>query len=133
MSESTPANDETKTALENAVRWYLNDKLASPGVIVATQKYLTQDNRLIYLTSVNTAESAIAKVKIQVLERVEGGVHETGYQLYSDHRLERYQNAMIFGTAPDGPDTSGETVSETEAQELLALISALQTNARALI
>lgn len=133
MNETDLATDPTKTALENAVTWYLNDKMSGAGVTIATQKYLTHDNRLIYLTHCAISDAAVPKIKIQVLERVEGGVHETGYQLYSDHRLERYQTAMVFGTTPGGPDTTGEPVTETEAAELLALVSALQTSARALV
>jgi hypothetical protein len=131
MSEEL-ATDSTKTAVENAVAWYLNDKL-STGAMVATQKYLTFDNRLIYLTKSSVAEPAIATVKVQLFERVTGGVNETGYQIYGDHRMEKYRNAMIFGTAPSAPDTAAEPVTEAEAKRVLDLVSALQTSARALV
>ena len=130
---TVPATDATKTALENAVTWFLNEKLSSAGVTIATQKYLTHDNRLIYLTKCTVADAAVPRIKVQVLERVDGGVHEAGYQLYGDHRFEKYQTAMIFGTSSASPDTTGEPVSEAEAQELLALIGALPTTARALV
>jgi hypothetical protein len=133
MSDMNPATDATKNELENAISWYLNDKLASSGTTIATQKYLTTDNRLIYLTRCTVASSAIPTVKVQIFERVEGGVHETGYQLYSDRRLESYKNAMIFGTTPSGPDITGQPVDEPSAQARVALISALQSNARAII
>lgn len=133
MKEATLATNETKTALENVVTWYLNDKLSVPGVTIATQKFLTHDNRLIYLTRCAIAEQMIPRIKVQVLERVKGGVHETGYQLYDDHRLERYQNAMIFGEGLSAPDAAAEPVEEAEAAELVALVTALQSNARALV
>ena len=133
MTEIIPASEATKTAIENAVTWYLSEKLSGSTATIVTQKFITHDNRLIYLTKCSIADAAVPRIKVQVLERVTGGVHETGYQLYGDRRLERYQNAMMFGTAPSAPDTTGEAVVETEAAELLTLVSALQTDARALV
>jgi hypothetical protein len=130
---ASDATDQTKLAIENAVTWYLHEKLGGAGVSIATQKYLTNDNRLIYLTKCTVVEPAVPTIKIQVLERVDGGVHETGYQIYEDLRFEKYQTAMIFGTASGTADTSGQPVSETEAQELIALLAALPNNARALL
>ena len=129
----TPATDATKTTLENTVTWYLSEKMAAAGTTIATGKYMTNDNRLIYLTRCAIAAAMVPLIKVQILERVDAGVHETGYQLYSDGRLERYQTAMIFGTAPAQPDTKPETVSEDEAAQLVALVTALQTSARALV
>jgi hypothetical protein len=127
MSEET-ATEPTKTALENSVAWFLADKLHDPSVTIATKKYLTNQNRLIHLTVCNVVETNIPKVKLQVFDRVKGGVHETGYRLFADHRFEKYQNDMIFGTEP-GTATGdvSEQVSEMEAQQLLALVNSLTT------
>jgi hypothetical protein len=127
MSDTTPATEEAKTTLENSVTWYLNDKLGDPGATIVTKKYLTSDNMLVYLTKCNVAELAVPRIKVQVLQRVENGVHETGYQLFGDHRLEKYDNDMIFG-APGGADSSQSTpVSQSEAEQLLKLVTSLQT------
>ena len=133
MDTPINATDETKTALENAVTWYLSEKLSSGVSTIVSQKYLTNDNRLIYLTKCNIEEANVPRVKVQVLERVDGGIHETGYQLFGDHRLEKYTSSMIFGTQPGAADTTGTPVNEPEAKELLNLIGALQNSARALI
>src|SRR5438477_8108090 len=97
MSDTTLASDEAKTALENSVTWFLSDKLADVNTPIATKKFLTNNNLLVYLTRCNVAELAVPRIKVQVLQRVEGGVHETNYQLFNDHRLEKYENDMIFG------------------------------------
>jgi len=126
MSSDASATEATKTALENSVSWFLADKLRDASIPIATKKYLTTQNVLVYLTRCNVAESSVPRVKVQVLHRVAGGVHETGYQLFSDHRLEKYQNDMIFGSQPGAmPDTTNEPVAEQEAQELLALVNSL--------
>ncbi|MBW4061031.1 hypothetical protein HJC99_00440 [Candidatus Saccharibacteria bacterium] len=133
MSDNSLATEPTKTALENAITWYLTEKMAQTGAPIVTQKFLTWDNQLIYLTRCTVASSAIPIVKVQILKRVAGGVRETGYQLYTDRRLESYENAMIFGTSPSGADLTGQAVTETTAAELLATVSSLQTTARALV
>jgi hypothetical protein len=122
-----PATEATKTAIENSVTWFLSDKMQDASVSIATKKYLTNTNQLVYLTRCVVAESSVAKIKVQVLHRVQGGVHETGYQLFNDHRLMKYQNDMIFGTkagtAANG-DISTE-VTEEEAQQVLQLVNTL--------
>lgn len=125
-STDTPASEATKTTLENSVSWFLADKLQNASTPIATKKYLTNENVLVYLTRCNVAETSVPRVKVQVLHRVQGGVHEVGYQLFGDHRLEKYENDMIFGTAPGS--ASGDTsvaVTEREAQDLLALVNGL--------
>ncbi len=123
------ATEESKTALEDSVSWYLADRLTDPAMPIATKKYMTGDNLLVYLTRCNVAESAVPRVKVQVLRRVDGGVHETGYQLYGDHRFEKYQNAMIFGgQATEGAADAGpQQVTQEEAGQLLQLLSTLQS------
>jgi len=130
---SLVATDETKTALENSVAWYLSEKLAAASAPIVSQKFLTNDNRLIYLTKCSIEESGVPRVKVQVLERVDGGVHERGFQLFGDHRLEKYESSMIFGTAPTAPDTTGTPVLESEAKELINLLGTLQNSARPLV
>lgn len=120
------ATEATKTALENSVSWFLSDKL-SAGVPIASKKYLTNDNLLVYLTRCDVPDSSAPRIKVQLLHRVSGGVRETVYQLFFDHRLTRSENNMLFGTAPEDTargDASGD-VSEAEAQELIALVNAL--------
>jgi hypothetical protein len=130
MSTQFPATEPTKTTLENSVSWFLADKLRDAATPIATKKYLTSQNELVYLTSCNVAETSVPRIKVQVFARVDGGVHETGYQLFSDHRLTKYVNEMIFGTAP-GTATGNqqEEVSEKEATALVQLVNSL-TNAR---
>ncbi|MDB5178571.1 MAG: hypothetical protein JWN01_514 [Patescibacteria group bacterium] len=121
-----PATEVTKTTLENSVNWFLADKLQNASTPIATKKYLTNQNVLVYLTSCNVAELSIPRVKVQVLSRVPGGVHEVGYQLFGDHRLEKYNNDMIFGTKPgSAAGDQSVPVYEPEAQELLALVNGL--------
>ena len=124
----TPASEATKNAIENAISWYLADKLHDATVSIATKKYLTSNNLLVYITRCNVSETNIPRVKVQVLQRVSGGVHESSYQLYGDHRLEKSQNDMPFGTEGGASDGSQvETVTETEGQQLLELVNSLQT------
>lgn len=122
----TPATEATKTALENSVSWFLADKLQDATTPIAIKKYLTPDNVLVYLTRTTMAEAAVPRVKVQVFERVDRGVREAGYQLFSDHRLVKYVNEMIFGTAP-GTATGNqmEEVSEEEAAKVLGLVNDL--------
>jgi hypothetical protein len=131
MNSADPATEETKATLENNIAWYLADKLTDMSAIIATKKYLTNDNILVYLTQCNVAEQAVPRVKVQVFRRVNGGVQETCYQLFNDHRLEKYDNAMIFGAddSKSVEDAKRSEVSEAELKELLELIASLQ-NAR---
>ncbi|MDF2460878.1 MAG: hypothetical protein K0S68_281 [Candidatus Saccharibacteria bacterium] len=130
MSTDAVATEPTKTDLENTVTWFLADKMQDASVSIATKKYLTNDNLLVYLTRCVVAEASVPKIKVQILKRIEGGVHETGYQLFSDHRLTKYVNEMVFGTQPAaGTNQENQEVSETEAVEVLTLVKAL-ANAR---
>lgn len=125
----TPASDELKTAIENSVSWYLADKLHDATVSIAIKKYLTSNNLLVYLTRCNVAETSVPRIKVQILQRVNGGIHESSYQLYVDRRLEKTQNDMIFGIEKVDDGSQNETVTNTEAQQLLELVNSLQ-NAR---
>jgi hypothetical protein len=130
MDTTTPATEPTKNAIENSVSWFLSDKLQDAGSPIATKKYLTPDNQLIYLTHCNVPESSIPKVKVQRFVRVDHGVKEIGYQLFSDHRFVKYVNEMIFGTQANTPSgNQTEEVSEAEASEILNLVNSL-TSAR---
>jgi hypothetical protein len=130
MSIDSPATEPTKTTLENSVSWFLADKLQDAATPIATKKYLTGENKLVYLTRCNVAELSVPRVKVQVFVRVKGGVSETGYQLFSDHRFVKYQNEMIFGTAPGtAAGDKTEDISEKEATALLELVNSL-VNAR---
>lgn len=126
MSDTPLATEASKTTLENSVSWFLADKLQDASIPIVTKKYLTNDNVLVYLTKCNVAESSVPRVKVQVFERVDGGVRETGYQLYNDHSLKKYVNEMIFGTAP-GTATGNQTEDVTEADLglLLGLVNGL--------
>jgi len=125
----TPASEEVKTAIENSVSWYLADKLHDATVSIAIKKYLTSNNLLVYLTRCNVAETSVPRIKVQILQRVDGGIHESSYNLYVDHRLEKIQNDMLFGTEKSSDGSQSETVSEAEAHQLLDLVNSLQ-NAR---
>lgn len=124
------ATEATKTSIENSVSWYLSEKLQGVAMPIVTVKYLTNDNVLISLTLCSVAETNVPRIKVQVFTRVEGGVTETGYQLYSDHRFEKYITNMIFGSAPNQPgDSPATAVTEAEAQQLVALLGSLATTA----
>lgn len=126
MRADVPATEATKTALENSVSWFLSDKLADASTAIATKKYLTADNQLVYLTRMNAADSNVPRIKVQRYIRVDGGVRETGYQLYADHRLIKYVNDMIFGAKPGtAPAADQGEVGETEAAEILGLVNGL--------
>ena len=130
MSTEATATEATKTELENTVTWFLADKMHDASVSIATKKYLTNDNLLVYLTRCSVAETSVPKIKVQVLKRVEGGVHETGYQLFGDHRLTKYNNEMVFGVQPaTAANAQNIDVPESEAAEVLALVKTL-ANAR---
>lgn len=93
---------------------------------IVTKKFLTNENELVYLTRCEVAETSVPRVKVQVFERVSGGVREMGYQIYSDHRFVKFVNEMIFGNQPGtaAGDTMTE-VSEDEGKELLELVNSL--------
>jgi hypothetical protein len=122
------ANEAVKTALENSVAWYLSDKLTDASTPIATKKYLTPENLLVYLTRCNVAESSVPRVKVQLFQRIDGGVQETAYQLFGDHTFTKYQNEMVFGTSATGADgTTSTKVTQPEADHLLELLNGLQT------
>jgi len=120
------ASDSTKTDLENAVYALLADRMAGSSMPITTKKYLTNDNNLVYLTQCNVAETAIPRVRVQVLKRVDGGVHETNYSLYVDQRLESTENPMIFGEAGQTrSDEAPKSVDDTTAKALIEMIGKL--------
>lgn len=124
-----PATEATKTALENSVTWFLQDKIQDASIPIATKKYLTNTNQLVYLTKCNVAESSVPKIKVQILVRVAGGIHEIGYQLFADHHLTKYENEMIFGKN-QGATAAGDKevdVSEPELQSVIQLVNTLGT------
>ncbi|GAC1368899.1 MAG: hypothetical protein NVSMB39_0150 [Candidatus Saccharimonadales bacterium] len=126
MSTSSYATEETKNAIENAVNWFLADKLQDPATTIATKKYLTNENKLIYITHCNVAELSVPRIKVQLFERVEGGVRELAYQIFSDHRMNKVVNEMIFGNKSGTADgNSSEEVSQEEAAALSAEVNAL--------
>lgn len=125
------ATEATKTTLENSVSWFLADKLGTSSRPIATSKYLTNDNILVFLTKCDVADSSAPRIKVQIFRRVDGGVHEANYQLFMDHRFTRSENNMVFGVAPENAPASeeGVDVTEEEAQTLIAQVNAL-TDAR---
>ena len=130
MSADGLATEDSKNTIENTVNWFLADKLQDPATTIATKKFTTNENLLIYLTHCNVAEISVPRIKVQVLRRVDGGVKEIGYQIFSDHRFVKLENDMIFGNKPGAVDVKpSEEVTEQEAQELIALINSL-TQAR---
>jgi hypothetical protein len=126
VSSQSPATEATKNTIENTVNWYLADKLQDPVITIATKKYLTNENKLVHLTHCNVAEVSVPRIKVQVFERVSGGVRETGYQIFADHRMTKYVNSMIFGNKPvSAADRPDEETSETEAAEIVKLLNTL--------
>jgi len=125
MESQEPATEPTKTALENSVHYFMADKLTDASTPIAAKKYVTSDNRLIYLTVCNVAEVTVPRIKVQVLNRVEGGVHETGYQLFADHRFIKYDNDMIFGKQGGAAGDKTVLVSEDEAKALVEQVNKL--------
>lgn len=120
------ATETTKTALENAVYALLADRMASNTMPITTKKYLTNDNNLVYLTQCSVAESAIPQVRVQVLKRVDGGVHETNYSLYADQRLESSENPMLFGKSGQPRNEDAPiSVDEATAQALVEMVGKL--------
>jgi hypothetical protein len=130
MSSKTLATENTKNTIEDTVNWFLADKLQDPAITIATKKFLTNENVLIYLTHCNVAELSVPRIKVQVFERVDGGVREAGYQIFSDHRMTKFVNEMIFGMKPGTQaGNSTEDVTEEEAAALAERIKGL-TEAR---
>lgn len=131
VSNEPLATEVTKNAIENSVNWFLADKLQDPVITIATKKYSTNNNLLIYLTHCNVAETSVPRIKVQVFQRVDGGVREAGYQIFSDHRMSKFVNEMIFGKNKPGATVplQNEEVTEKEAVELLTLVNSL-TQAR---
>jgi hypothetical protein len=95
---------------------------------ILTKKFATHDNRLIYVTQCGVAESAVPKLRVQIFERITGGVEETSYALYTDGRFERTDNPMLFTERQVKPDLAPPvTVDETETQSLIKLVAHLAT------
>ncbi len=126
MDAQSLATEATKTTIENSVSWFLADKVQDAHTPIVTKKFLTNDNVLVYLTQCTVAETNVPRYKVQIFNRVDGGVREIGYQLFGDRRLTQYVNEMIFGTQA-GTAAGDEThnVTETEAKQVLALINGL--------
>ena len=126
MDKPEPATEPTKTSLENSVTWFLSDKLQDAHTPIATKKYLTNDNLLIYITHCNVADTNVPRVKVQVFRRVNRGVREEGYQLWADHRFTKYVNEMIFGAEKGTPSGNERaSVDEAEAKSVLAMVNNL--------
>jgi hypothetical protein len=126
MDKPELATEPVKTALENSVTWFLSDKLQDAHTPIATKKFLTNDNLLIYITHCSVADASVPRVKVQVFRRVTRGVREEGYQLWADHRFNKYVNEMIFGASQGTPAGTEQTpVDGKEAAEVLALVNNL--------
>ncbi len=123
--ETVAATEETKTALENTVSNLLAEKLAASTTSIASGKYLTADNELVYVTSCFIPGISTPRIRVQLFARVKDGVHEDSYALYADHRLERTSNDMIFGRRQEAP--SPETPQPVSEEELTTLLSLLAT------
>ncbi len=116
------ATDQTKTALENSVGWILSEQLGSPNMPMATIKFMTQDNLLFFLTKCQVSDSSAPRIKVQIFSRVTGGVHESNYQLFMDHKFIRTDNDMIFGVTPSYSDATAAPVEVGEAEALHLLV-----------
>jgi hypothetical protein len=123
--DQVPANEETKDQLENQAVYLLGNSDSSTVTAIATKKYLTADNQFVYLTRSTITTDTIPSLKWQVFRRVDGGVVETGYLLYHDHRFERYENPMIFGQNDANQTTANSPVSQAEAEQLMQLLTGL--------
>lgn len=116
----------TAAALEDAVTALLADKLEDASAPEVTNKYMTADNHLIYITLSSAAGANVPKLRIRVIERAQAGVQETSYVLYGDHRFESTQNAMVFGNDNSATQSNAPAaVDEASAQGLVKLISTL--------
>lgn len=125
--ETAQATEASKTQLENIVSGLVSDKLSSSTVSIASKKYLTRDNELVYVTLCLMSGATIPRIRVQVFHRVENGVREEAFALYGDHRLEKTGNDMIFGRRTEGPSASAAPipVSEEELGRIIALLSSL--------
>lgn len=125
------ATEASKTTLENSVSWFLADKMGTSIRPIATNKYLTNDNLLVFITKCDVADSSAPRIKVQIFKRIDGGVHEANFQLFMDHRFIRSETNMVFGVAPENAPLSDEAVdvTEDEAQALITQVNAL-ANAR---
>jgi hypothetical protein len=110
-------NEATLIQLENATNAILDDRSEAMATPITTKKYLTRDNRLVYLTKCTVAESAVPNLRIQIFERIHDGVRETSYALFADRRFEQTINLMLFSERP-GP---GEMPKPTPVDESTAL------------
>lgn len=121
------ATTPQKNRLQDHVVALINDTYqATSAAAVQSKRYLTGDNRFVYLTYSHVQTPEIAPIKIQVFQRVDGGVKETIYRLYSDQRLTCEHNDMIFGQMPDKPQEGpAHPVTESEATDLCATIDSL--------
>lgn len=116
------ASDQTKTALENSVGWFLSEQLGSSNLPMATVKFLTHENILFFLTKCQASDSSAPRVKVQIFSRVPGGVRESNYQLFMDHKFTRTDNDMIFGVTPSYSDATADPVDVSEAEALHLLV-----------
>lgn len=125
------ATTAQKNYLQERVLILISDtyKIVPPGTTVQAKRYLTNDNQFVYLTHSQANTPMVAPIKIQVFQRVDGGVRETIYRLYGDHRLTRETNLMIFGQAPDSPQVDqANDVTEDEAATLCTIVDSLNTD-----
>lgn len=124
--DQVPASEEIKDQLENQAVFLLGSSDSTTVTAVATKKYLTADNQFVYLTRSSITTDTIPSLKFQVFRRVDGGVFETGYLLYHDHRFERYENSMIFGKNQPAQETpAAAPVSQAEGEQLMQLLASL--------
>ncbi len=93
---------------------------------IASKKYLTSRNELVYLTLCMVPSPTIPRLRVQLSIRVEGGVREEAYALYSDHRLEKSVNEMIFGRPAVAPPAS-DNPQPVDEDELLRVMSLLES------
>jgi hypothetical protein len=126
MVMQSTVTEATLSRLENTASALLSNDSVIMNTPIITKKYQTQDNRLVYLTECNIAEIAVPRLRVQILERVDGGVNETSYALYADQRFECTKNPMIFGDTSGPAETSTPTaVDEDTAEWLIQLIQSL--------
>ena len=122
-------SETTLMSLENLASMVLDDRSLAVATPITTKKYLTGDNRLVYLTRCTVAESAVPKLRIQIFERIHGGVRETSYALY--RRFEQTINLMIFSDRPGQEEMPTPTpVDESTAASLIEFIDRLTETER---
>ena len=119
-------SEATLMSLENLASSILDDRSMTMATPITTKKYLTGDNRLVYLTRCTVAESAVPNLRIQIFERIHGGVRETSYALFTDRRFEQTVNPMIFSDRPGPGEMPKPTpVDESTAESLIEFIGRL--------